>query len=336
MRRTILTALVALTLVVSGCATLGGGADAQSGDPKDLALQEDGDAGAERAGDGSGTGESRQGSAESGNAAVPSVSDESSQQERVVIRNGTVELEVSNFSTARGSIERSLTDRGGYVADATSHRNEVANRTYHTGRLVLRVPAENFSAVRESVEAEGTVEHSAVRTADVTDRLVDLEARLENLERERDRLRTFMAEANTTQDLVTIEERLSEVQGQIERLEADRRVLLDRVAYSTLTVELREPRPSPAEGEDDSLPALTAVFTDSVSDVVDAGQRLLVTVVALVPWAFAVGLPVGLAAIVVRRRSSGLFANGSIHSGSTDSAGLERGEDESDDDDGSE
>jgi hypothetical protein len=295
MRQRMLIVLVVLSVLVSGCAGLGGSGD--TGAREDIGQQ----AGA---GDGGGEppAEQRVGSDDDAGDVVESVGPAAAGGDgRVVVREGNVTLRVSNLTTARRAIEDNVTARGGYVADSRFQRRGSGNTTWRTGRLVVRVPAENFSTTREAVNDRGTVEHENVRTRDVTEQLVDIEARLANLERERDRLREFLDEANDTEDLVTIEQRLSTVQGEIERLEAQRRALLDRVTYSTLTVDLREPRP---EAPEPAEPTLAGVFTDSVADVVATGEWLIYTVVALTPWALAVGVPGGVAVLLLRRRLS--------------------------------
>jgi len=301
---------IGLAVLTAGCGAIGLRADSaetgqqsgvQSGDDaggSDLAAQ------ATAAGPGSGASE---GGFDAGGLSTQPTPEGPDQ--RAVIKEGNVTLEVSNFSTARGDIEALAAEQGGYVSDSSLDRHERHNQTWHTGRLVLRVPADNFSATRAGVERQGTVERVDVRTRDVTDQLVDINARLENLERERDRLREFMDEANDTESLLAVEQRLSTVQGEIERLEAQRRSLLDRVAYSTLVVDLHEPRPEPSDDEDGGR-SLVGVFVGSVTDVAAAGQWLLYAVVALVPWAVAFGLPVGLVAVLVRRRGLSLSLPG--------------------------
>lgn len=162
-----------------------------------------------------------------------------------------------------------------------------------TGTVVLRVPSENYSDLQSDIRGEGTVVSERTGTRDVSDRLVDLEARLTNLRERRDRLRTFYENANGTEELLAIERELSEVQGEIERLEARQRSLEQQVAYSTLRVELREDAPGPQQVNTPfHQQSLVSVFLHSVESLYVAGRTVLVAFVAATPWLGAAGLAV--------------------------------------------
>jgi hypothetical protein len=128
--------------------------------------------------------------------------------------------------------------------------------------------------------------------------VVDLQARLENLRAERDRLRTLYERANTTEDVLAVEERLSDVQTEIERTEAGLQNLERQVAYSTITVHLSEPRPDrPAPDQWYDTPVIAA-FLESVEGVGVALRALVVAgayaapylLVFLTPFVLAGGL----------------------------------------------
>jgi chromosome segregation ATPase len=132
--------------------------------------------------------------------------------------------------------------------------------------------------------------------------LVDLEARLSNLRAERDRLRTLYERANTTEDVLAVQRELSEVQGEIERLEAQKRSLEQRVAYSTLTVELREPGPVRDYVREEwyDTPVLEA-FLESVNGVLVVGRALVVAFAYALPYIVAFFAPLAVLAAVAWR-----------------------------------
>jgi hypothetical protein len=298
MRRTHLgTALVVLLLVLAGCSGAGGG-----GGSVDMAASGGGDGGsAEATGAPQATAtaaESRASSGSDGTAAA--------QADRAIIRTGRIALTVDSYGDARDRVARLARERGGYVATSSRETRGEGNDTWTTGRVVVRVPSESFTDSFATIETYGEVRESAADTQDVTDRLVDIEARLETLRAERDRLRELYREANETEDVLDISEQLSDVQTEIERLTAQRRALEDRVAYSTITVELREepperPTPTPRPGYADT--ALGTAFLASVDGVVTAVRALAVTVAYALPYLFAFGLPLaGMTVAVVRWR----------------------------------
>ncbi|EMA01890.1 hypothetical protein C437_15761 [Haloarcula vallismortis ATCC 29715] len=224
--------------------------------------------------------------------------------DRAIIRNGRMVIEVENYSTTADAIAARARTTGGYVSDSNRELHRDGNETWYTGYIVVRVPSEEYEPTQSMVSKQGTVRSEETTTNDVTDKLVDLEARLTNLRERRDRLRTFYEQANSTEELLRIEEELSSVQSDIERLEAQKRSLEQRVAYSTLRVEIREPAPEPSAQQ---VPyherSLVAAFLSSATDVYVFTRGLLVTAASLAPWLVALAVPVVGGRRLLRNRS---------------------------------
>jgi hypothetical protein len=219
-----------------------------------------------------------------------------------VIKNGRVAVEVDSYEETSRNLTRAVERYGGYVADTEQRVSTRNNRSYTDGELVLRVPSDNFSRLIEDAKAEGRVEYVRTNTTDVTDQLVDLEARLSNLRAERDRLRTLYDEAEDTEDVLAVGERLSDVQGEIERLEARKQSLEDRVALSTVRVDVDERRPNRiVDTEEWYDVGLLAAFLDSVNGAWVTLRALSVLFAYALPYLVVFGLPF-LGAVVGLRR----------------------------------
>jgi predicted small secreted protein len=288
-RNRLVTALLVTLVLLAGCNGAAGGADAGGGgDSASLAESEAADAQTRAADSG---GEGGDGGDGGGAAATAATS-------RSIIRTGTVELRVDDFESSRSNLTALVESRGGYVSKSAQQVHDRGDGSWTTGRVVLRVPAENFSATMAAVEAEGRVLESRTSTQDVTDQVVDLQARLENLRAERERLRTLYQRANDTEDVLAVERRLSEVQTEIERTEAQLQNLQRQVAYSTITVELSEPRPDRPVPDQWYDTPVVAAFLDSVQGVGVVLRALVVAgayaapylLVFLTPFVVAGGL----------------------------------------------
>jgi hypothetical protein len=223
--------------------------------------------------------------------------------DRAIVRTGTVVVEVDDFESARSTLTTTVREYGGYVSDSREDRREIDNETWTRGEVVVRVPSEEFDALVDDARALGTVESVETNSRDVTDQLVDVGARLENLRAERDRLRTLYDRANTTEDVLAVQRELSDVQQEIERLEARQQSLRDRVAFSTLTVRLEEPRPTPDRVAPDrwyDTPVVSA-FLQSVDGVAVAARALVVGVAFALPYLVVFGVLVVLVGGAVLR-----------------------------------
>lgn len=298
-RRRWTTALLVMCIVLAGCSGggVGSGGDAAE---SEASLSNDDAASTARAestasGSGGDAGSSG-GSAQSAGA----------RSDRAIIKTGRIALTVDSFASAREQVGTLARQTGGYVATSSREVRGEGNRTWTVGVVRIRVPSEEYTATHDEITTYGEVRDSSQETNDVTDQLVDIEARLRTLRAERDRLRQLYDEANDTEAVLRVSEQLSEVQTEIERLEARKKSLQGRVAYSTITVELREEppereTPTPEPGYTDT--SLDTAFLASVNGVVTAVEALAVTIAYALPYLLAFGVPLGgLGVVVVRRR----------------------------------
>lgn len=296
--RTIAAVGLALLVVLAGCGGMTGSDSAAPGGA-------DGGGAADRA-DGGDSGGGSGGGGDAGRSYEADVDGDAVVHQRMVIRTGEVTLTVDDYEQTRASLTTMARDRGGYVSDSTQQTHRRDNVTWTTGQVVLRVPGDEFSDAVEEVKDHGQVESASTSSEDVTDQLVDIEARLDNLRSERDRLRTLYEEANETEDVLRVSRELSEVQEEIERLEARQRQLESQVQFATITVQIDEepesaPRPESQAWWETGV--LTA-FLSSVSGVITVVQALVVGTAYVAPYVIAFGMPVAALAFLGWHRVS--------------------------------
>lgn len=298
--------LVAVLAVTAGCT---GAGDAGGGDGAQLEAENGEFQGETAVAEATGTpvAEPAAGDSTGGDGGV---GDYDAQQfaDRQLILTGHVAVEVQDFEAARRNLTDVTEANGGFVSDTREEVHQVDNETWTEGLVVLRVPRDNFTAVYERARAEGELIEANRESQDVTDQLVDLRARLDNLRAERDQLRELYQRANDTEDVLRVQERLSDVQGEIERLEARQQALRERVALSTITVRLREPRPEPNRVGPDTWYdiGLLAAFLESVNGVIVTVRAVGVAIAYAVPYVLAFGVPLAAVGYAARRRGSGL------------------------------
>lgn len=295
MSRRLVLAVVVL-VVLAGCGGAGVGDDGGGASSADQTAVE---ADAERS-DGGDDG----GSVQTGSDGGSDLDARAKAQTRYRIQTARLELEVDSYGDTRDDLVSETRSLGGYVDRETSDRHTRGNESWTTGTLVLRIPAENYDQVIETVEAAGTVKHKEVKSKDVTEEVVDLQARLRNLRAQRDRLRDLYESANETEDVLRVGQRLSEVQGEIERVEGRLEVLENQVAYSTVRIEIsEEPRERKLGPEEAAWyeTGVLAAFLQSVDGVFVVGRMFVVGAAYLVPYALAFSIPVAGLYVGARR-----------------------------------
>ena len=159
------------------------------------------------------------------------------QSARQLIVESWVGLEVDDIDAAVRHVETIAAQRGGWVESA-----EIFGEAgYRFASVQLRVPADRLDNALDALRDLGRVADEGVSSTDVTERLIDNEARLSAWHAQEERLVTLLENAPTVEDIIQIEERIAQVRSDIERVEATQRNLTNRVATSLITVNLRLP-----------------------------------------------------------------------------------------------
>jgi hypothetical protein len=154
------------------------------------------------------------------------------QQDRQIVRRGSMAIEVENVAAAQQRIESAVALLGGQVVQAQAREKDHA-------QYFLRVPSKALEALMDSVARVGAVTSRTVSAHDVTETVVDHEARLVTMRATRDRLRQLLDRATSIADVVSVERELARVQGELESLERRLNLLKSQVAMSDLSVDVR-------------------------------------------------------------------------------------------------
>jgi hypothetical protein len=145
-------------------------------------------------------------------------------------------------------------------------------------------------------------EHST--TEDVTSQVVDLGARIKNLQATEGALQAIMDRATVIKDVLSVQAELTTTRGQIEELSAQKAHLEEQAAYSSLSVTfVRTPEPVLAVQQDRYDPgaqvdAASASLVGVIQTVETAG--IWIGIVWL-PILLTVGMLAGIAIFSLRR-----------------------------------
>ncbi len=160
---------------------------------------------------------------------------------RLIIKNGEMNLLVADTDRAVDQIVAIAVDSGGYVIGSRSWLQD--NSKYAT--LTIGVPSDQFETVQRQVRAVGVQALSDTSSGqDVSDEYVDLQARQANLEATAARIREFLGQAKDAEQALLVNAKLTEVEAELEQIKGRMAYLKDRSAYSTMTINLEPRRPT--------------------------------------------------------------------------------------------
>lgn len=147
---------------------------------------------------------------------------------RVLVYRADLSLEVTDAEAARTRISELALEMGGYVQSAS-------NRS-----VTVRIPAPVLEDAMTKFGNLGKVTEKNITADDVTGSYRDLEMRIANLEKARERYVEILKRATAVQDVLAVERELERVTSELEMYRAQFRRLHERVSLSTVTIRLIE------------------------------------------------------------------------------------------------
>jgi hypothetical protein len=172
---------------------------------------------------------------------------------------------------------------------------------------VLRIPQDRFGQLLPALKQLGEIAAESTDAEDVTDKFVDVSARLASARTLEKRLLEIAGDrAAGVEALLAVERELARVRGEIESYEGRLRQWNDQIAMSTLTLTLTTRAPTIAANEASLGSRITSGFSDSLSSLRAFGAWFVVTATAMLPWMILIVPGFFLLRRVNRRRAKKL------------------------------
>ena len=159
-----------------------------------------------------------------------------------LIRTVYMDAETQSMTELLAWMDGRVAALGGYYEQKSVYRRGSRDdgSFYHSGDFMICIPAQNLDQFVSLVGENANVTSSSESTENVTLTYVSTQSRVEALEVEQDRLLELLENAETMEDLLTIEERLTDVRWELENYASQLRVLDNQVNYSTIHLSVWE------------------------------------------------------------------------------------------------
>ena len=149
-----------------------------------------------------------------------------------IVRTGSLPLDVKDVKTSLNAARDAITGMGGYIG-ASQQSND---GTSIVATVTYRIPESRWEEALAALRSLGDEVGEKTDAAEVTNQIVDLAARIRNLQASETALVRHAADSAKISDLLEVESRLTDVRGQIEQLTAQQKNLENQAAYGTLAV----------------------------------------------------------------------------------------------------
>jgi anti-sigma factor RsiW len=156
----------------------------------------------------------------------------------MIVQTASLSIVAKNYDEANAAIDRLAKARGGYVEklDAKAQTGNARELS-----IALRIPAKQLDGFLADLRQLGHVEQESQSNEEVSAEYVDLQARLRSAQATERRLIELLAtRTGKLEDVLEVERELARVRGEIESMQGQSAVLVHRVSYATVQVELSE------------------------------------------------------------------------------------------------
>ncbi len=237
--------------------------------------------------------------------------------ERQIARSASVSITVNNAMDAASELARLAASLGGSItSESLSLDTERAQLSY----VVVSVPAARLDEALSSLAGLGEITSRVIESSDVTDVVVDVDARIKTLRESIARLQALMKRAGSVADIAAVESQLTSRQADLESLLAQQKALGTMVEKSLITVSLTARDTAPPATQRGFLSGLAAGWDALLA----TGRILLTGVGAILPFlgaALIVATPVWY--WLRRRRRAQEAAGGDSEKPAPEAAGSE-------------
>lgn len=217
--------------------------------------------------------------------AVPSLG---SEYERKIIKTANISAETKEFNKAITLVENLCNQVGGYIESSSVKGQGLnSNLNYRYANYTLRIPAENLENFTNGIGGTLNVISSSSNANEVTSTYYDIKSRIEVLELQKASLQEMYDNYTDYKDinyLMQLQDKLFDVIAEIESYQTQIKIYDDKVAYSTVYLNISEVVDYTENKKDDT-------FIQKLGDAFAGGWDVFLSILSGIFVVFAFILP---------------------------------------------
>lgn len=209
-----------------------------------------------------------------------------------VIRIGNISISVDDIDATIGQVNTTLEKYKGEtlgMQDSGKGKDRIVS-------LTLRVKEVDFDTFyQELKDLDGEYEYSTISSSDVTETVLDMEARLKNLKSVETQYLAILKKATTVSDTLAVQRELTTVRSEIEYLESSLDNMEKQTDYSTVQITITQSSTGSSLTDEDWRPI--GILKDASRALVSFAKFLgtaVIWVLVFSPVVAAVVIPVVL------------------------------------------
>lgn len=232
------------------------------------------------------------------------VNENSNASKRKLIKTVDMSVETEKYDDLLVNLAGQIKQLGGYI----EYQYEYNGRTFsdysgdRSANWTVRIPTARFDEFVVQVDESTNITDKTERVTDVTLQYVDLQSHKSALLAEQKRLLELVENADTIEDIITIEQRLSNVRYEIESMESQLRTLNDQIDYSTINLSIQEVKRVTAVVENPSVwDRIKKGFSESSYNLGEGLVNLFVWFIVNIPYLVVWAIVIVVGIVVVKK-----------------------------------
>ena len=206
--------------------------------------------------------------------------------ERKLIKTVDMNVETREYDKLLASVQNKVTELGGYIEslDAYNGSTYYDYRPTRNANMTIRIPKDRLDEFLNTVSDLGNVTNRSESVQDITLTYVDTQSHRDALQTEQERLLQLLEQAESVEDIITIEQRLSDVRYQLESMESQLRSYDNQVDYSTVYLYIDEVEVYTPVEKETVWERISVGFMDSLKSIGEGMKEAAIWFVIHIPY----------------------------------------------------
>lgn len=223
--------------------------------------------------------------------------------DRKLIKTVNMDVETREYDKLLSAVENKVTELGGYIEslDAYNGSTYYSYRSTRNANLTIRIPKDRLEEFQNTVSELGNVTSRSENVQDVTLTYVDLQSHRDALRTEQERLLQLLEQAESVEDIITIEQRLSDVRYQLESMESQLRSYDNRVDYSTVYLYIDEVEVYTPVEEETVWERISTGFVDSLKNIGEGLKEAAIWFVIHIPYLVIWAIVIAVIVLILKK-----------------------------------
>ena len=223
-----------------------------------------------------------------------------------IIKTATITAETKEYEKSTEQLKALITSLGGHISNSSASENASYNsnsKPEKNAKYTLKIPSESFDFFLESLSDIFNIINLSTATEDVSESYFTLQARISTLEAKREGLVSMLKNVDVNTDFSTwkkINDELTDIDTQLNIYNEQLKTLEAKVAFSTVTLSVREVVEYTELDEKTYGDEVADAFKGSIESVTEFFKELLIGAIYVLPFALIWGAVVAVVVVIAR------------------------------------